>query len=99
MFHKVDDNSVGLITWVAHNIYVTAPGTQTPLSLGDTDSTIQKGIGAANSGDTVNVEAGTLSGRTISGDDAEGPVAITHRWSTTSDGRSATQGREDRPVD
>ena len=54
VFHKVDDLSKGLVTWVAGNVYVTAPG------VGSTDSSVQRGVDAANSGDTVNVEAGTF---------------------------------------
>ncbi len=59
MYHRVDDASLGLITWVSDNVYVTAPGTQTPGST-DTDSSIQGGIEAASDGDTVNVEAGNF---------------------------------------
>ena len=44
------------------------------------DGHIQDGLDAAA---FFNVEAGTLAGRSVSGDDAEGPVAIPHRWSTT----------------
>jgi autotransporter-associated beta strand protein len=56
MYHKLDSNASGLITWVANNVYVTTPG------VGSTDSSIQGGIDAvpnASTGWTVNVEAGT----------------------------------------
>ncbi|MFO0789325.1 MAG: right-handed parallel beta-helix repeat-containing protein [Pirellulales bacterium] len=52
MFHKVDDLSKGLVTWVAGNLYVTTP------VMGSTDSSIQRAIDAASAGNTVNVEAG-----------------------------------------
>jgi autotransporter-associated beta strand protein/parallel beta-helix repeat protein len=61
IFHKVDDLAKGLVTWVAGNLYVTAPGTHSTGS-SDTDSSIQRGIEAASSGNTVNVEAGTFTG-------------------------------------
>jgi hypothetical protein len=44
--------TTGLITWVAGNLFVTTP------DFGSTDSSIQRGIDAATTGDTVNVEAG-----------------------------------------
>ncbi|MCC7086779.1 MAG: right-handed parallel beta-helix repeat-containing protein [Pirellulales bacterium] len=55
MHHPVDsdDTSAGLIYWVEDNVYVTTP------SVGSTDSSIQGGINAANTGDTINVEMGT----------------------------------------
>ena len=52
MYHKVDNISSGLITWVANNVYVTQRGT------GANDETIQGGVDAAPAGFTVNVEAG-----------------------------------------
>ena len=60
------------------------------------DGHIQDGLDAAA---FFNVEPGTLAGRTISGDHAEGPIAITHRWTTAPDLRSAAQRGQDRPVD
>ena len=60
MYHKVDSAASGLINWVANEVYVTAPGTHSTLSA-DSDSSIQRGIDAANAGDTVNVEAGTYA--------------------------------------
>ena len=57
--HKVDLLPLGLATWVANNIYVTTPG------VGSTDSDIQRGIDAANGGDTVNVEAGVYTGNVL----------------------------------
>ncbi len=56
MHHRVDTDLLignGLITWVANNLYITAPGG------GSTDSTIQRGVDAASAGNTVNVESGT----------------------------------------
>ena len=53
MHHRLDTDllaTVGLITWVAGNVYVTDGGT---------DHSIQRGIQAASVNDTVNVEAGT----------------------------------------
>ncbi len=53
MHHRVDTDlpvTTGLITWVAGNLYVTDVGT---------DHSIQRGIDAASSDNTVNVEAGT----------------------------------------
>ena len=58
MFHKVDDTSKGLITWVAHNTFVTAPGSHS-VGTTDTDSSIQRGIDATPAGDTLNIEGGT----------------------------------------
>jgi len=57
MHHAVDDPTLtlGLITWVADNIFITTPGG------GSTDSSIQRGVDVADSGDTVNVEAGTYA--------------------------------------
>ncbi|MBA3483206.1 MAG: hypothetical protein H0T51_15465, partial [Pirellulales bacterium] len=56
VFHTVDagNTSAGLVTWVANNVFVTAPG------LGSTDSSIQRGVDAVPllPGWTVNVEAG-----------------------------------------
>src|SRR5207253_3117962 len=62
MFHKVDfgNTSAGLITWVANNVYVTAPSTASPGS-SDTDSDIQRGIDAAPSNYTVAIEAGSYT--------------------------------------
>ncbi len=47
MFHKVDDASKGLITWVKDNVYVTTPGSVT-VGSSDTDSDIQRGVDAAS---------------------------------------------------
>ncbi|MDT9091297.1 hypothetical protein, partial [Escherichia coli] len=58
MHHRVDTDlavSNGLITWVANNLFVTAPGG------GSTDSSIQRGHDAASSGDVVNVEGANYS--------------------------------------
>lgn len=55
MHHRVDTDlasSVGLISWVAGNIYVTNAGT---------DHSIQRGNDSASSGNTVNVEAGSYN--------------------------------------
>src|SRR5205814_814626 len=63
MHHRVDADlplSNGLITWVAGNLYVTQPGTQSS-GTSDTDSNIQRGIDAAPGGTTVNVEKGTYA--------------------------------------
>lgn len=56
MYHRVDVDrpAVGLITWVANNLYVTQPATGTT-----NDSSIQQGINAALDGFVVNVENGT----------------------------------------
>ena len=62
MHHRVDTDLAatnGLISWVAGNLYVTAP---TVAPLPSTDSSIQRGIDAAANGDTVNVEAGGYTG-------------------------------------
>ena len=56
MYHKLDNAAKGLITWMAQNRFVTAPGT------GASDETIQRAIDAAASGDTVHVEAGSYTG-------------------------------------
>ncbi len=63
MYHKVDNAASGLITWVADNVYVTAPTTHSTGTT-DTDSSIQQGINAVptpSTGWTVNVEAGTYN--------------------------------------
>ena len=64
IYHAVDNESLGLITWVANNVFVTAPGTASGTTT-DTDSNIQRGIDVAPSTLTnlwtVNVEAGTFS--------------------------------------
>lgn len=52
MYHAVDNASLGLVTWVANNLFVTDAGT---------DHSIQRAIGLASSGDTVHVEAGTYA--------------------------------------
>ena len=56
--HQVDTDlslSTGRITWVPDNVFVTTPG------LGSTDSSIQRGVDAADGGFTVNVEHGTYT--------------------------------------
>ncbi len=58
--HAVDNEADGLVTWVANNIYVTAPGSKTTNGA-DTDSSIERGLDVATAGNTVNVEAGTYS--------------------------------------
>jgi uncharacterized delta-60 repeat protein len=58
--HAVDNEADGLVTWVANNIYVTAPGSKT-INGADTDSSIERGLDVATAGNTVNVEAGTYS--------------------------------------
>ncbi|HEV8606849.1 MAG TPA: right-handed parallel beta-helix repeat-containing protein [Tepidisphaeraceae bacterium] len=55
VFHKMDDAAapslgLGLVTWVANNLYVTDAGT---------DHSIQHAIDIASSGNVINVEAGT----------------------------------------
>ena len=58
MHHRMDTDlplATGLITWHADNVYVTDP-LHAPLP--STDSSIQRGIDIADSGWTVNVEAG-----------------------------------------
>jgi nitrous oxidase accessory protein NosD len=53
MHHRVDTDlplTNGLVTWVAGNVYVTSAGA---------DHSIQRGVDAATSGDTVNIETGT----------------------------------------
>ncbi|NLE38704.1 MAG: hypothetical protein GX621_11825, partial [Pirellulaceae bacterium] len=52
MFHGPDSAASGVITWVAGNLFVTAPGT------GASNETIQNAIDVAASGDTINVQAG-----------------------------------------
>ena len=47
--HKVDDNSLGLVSWVSNNIYIPS------------NMSIQSGIGAASSGNQVNVQSGTYT--------------------------------------
>ena len=49
VWHKMDDDAVGLVTWVANNLYVTDAGT---------DHSIQHAIDIASAGNTINVEAG-----------------------------------------
>ena len=66
VFHKVDDTTKGLVTFVANNVYVTAPGTVTGTTASpttDTDSSIQRGVDATagETGFTVNVEAGSYA--------------------------------------
>ena len=59
MYHKVDDLSLGLVTWVADTVFVTSPQINNAYdNSASTDSSIQRGIDAASDGDTVNVEAG-----------------------------------------
>ncbi len=48
VYHALDQSGLGLVRWVAQNVYVTP-----------NSGSIQRGIDAASSGDTVNVEAGT----------------------------------------
>ncbi len=47
--HKVDNNSLGLVSWVSNNIYIPS------------NMSIQSGIGAASSGNTINVQSGTYT--------------------------------------
>ncbi len=56
----IDVSGFGLVRLRAGNVYVT-PNSFFPLA-GTTTPSIQRGIDAASSGDTVNVEAGTYSG-------------------------------------
>ena len=54
--HRMDEDlavTVGLVTWNTGQVYVTDPSEP-----GTTDSSIQRGVDAASSGNTVNVEAG-----------------------------------------
>ena len=60
MYHKVDNSSLGLITWVAGNVYVTAPGTFAPVPPTRTPAS-RAASTAASDGDTVNVEAGNYA--------------------------------------
>ena len=53
IWHVIDEAGDGLVTWVADNVYIT-PGSENYQP-----GAIQRGIGAASSGDTVNVAAGT----------------------------------------
>ncbi|MFG0253535.1 MAG: right-handed parallel beta-helix repeat-containing protein, partial [Rhodopirellula sp. JB053] len=55
MFHALDDASSGLVRVVANELFVTTPGT------GLADETIQRAVDAADSGDLVNVEAGSYA--------------------------------------
>src|SRR5439155_7491678 len=52
VLHKMDDNALGRVMWVAHNFFVTDAGT---------DHSIQHAIEIASDGDTINVEAGLYS--------------------------------------
>ncbi|MFO0936402.1 MAG: right-handed parallel beta-helix repeat-containing protein [Gemmataceae bacterium] len=69
MIHRVDDSSLGLITWVSKSIFVTNPSVLAPFEISEeidesTDSSIQVGIDAAPTdatGWTVNVEGGTYN--------------------------------------
>ena len=54
--HKLDDADLGLVTWVASNVYVT------PLS-----GSIQRGIDAVAPGGIVNVAAGTYDEQVVIG--------------------------------
>ena len=58
MFHKVDDASSGLITWVPDSVFVTSPQIVNPDGT-TSDSSIQNGVNAAAAGYTVNIESGT----------------------------------------
>ena len=62
IFHKVDDTTKGLVTFVTNNVYVTAPDTKSGTTT-DSDSNIQRGINATagKTGFTVNVEAGSFA--------------------------------------
>ncbi|MBZ0136588.1 MAG: tandem-95 repeat protein [Planctomycetes bacterium] len=52
--HALDNATVGLVTWVANNVYVTTN------TLG-----IQAGVNAATAGDTVNVQAGSYDEQVV----------------------------------
>ena len=50
VYHKLDDATKGLVTWIDNNVYVTT-----------SSGSIQRGIDAVSSGSTVNVAAGTYN--------------------------------------
>lgn len=50
--HKMDDITEGLVTFKAHNLFVSDTGA---------DTVVQRGIDNASNGDTVNVAAGTYT--------------------------------------
>jgi hypothetical protein len=74
--HRMDTDlglSTGLVTWVAGNLYVTTPGG------GSTDSSIQRGVDSASSGNTINIENGTYA-QTIN---IDGRASLTLRGEST----------------
>jgi autotransporter-associated beta strand protein/parallel beta-helix repeat protein len=65
IFHKVDSNTVGLVTWVANKVYVTDSTVPDVGGGPSTDSSIQAGIDAVPNGSSgwfVIVERGTYAG-------------------------------------
>jgi hypothetical protein len=50
VYHKLDNSTLGLVTWMADNVYVTT-----------NSGSIQRGIDAATAGWTANVAAGTYT--------------------------------------
>lgn len=58
VLHKVDIGGLGLVRWSSGNVYVTPTSYLSPYT---TSPSIQRGIDAADAGDTVNVAAGTYT--------------------------------------
>ncbi len=54
--HKPDYNSLGLVTFVPNNVFITTNSFVAPLTA---DAQIQRGVDIAAAGDTVNVNSGT----------------------------------------
>jgi hypothetical protein len=55
IWHVIDEAGDGLVTWIPNNVYIT------PSSEGYQPGAIQRGIGAASAGNTINVAAGSYT--------------------------------------